>query len=790
MPNEVYNLGRVGGLSAWEIYVRQSLLLNPDIEPLSEREWLSQSIGYGSSMLLRIPKETKDLGIHCLEFPFPANSLLSAPNTIIGSFFYGEGTPDEIGWCKKVTDYGPEIPNNSQTSPSEGEHTAHSLPKIESTVPDVVKRRMMQYIKIQDAVILQDGIWSKAETNSPDKTFIPDITKPCTLRITIQGQVAEDFFILLSGFSIRAIVKGETGFDMGSVIPDDQGEAEAFRPENGDFLGPTLYPWANKVVFTYPTILTYLLRDGFTSESKNLKITADPDSTKTFVDISRIKAGLGVQVDDASTLEDPAKVITVSSRIQSNNNYVEVVNQDAYNTEDGKSLIPTTLSGSPAKPNYGVGITQPAKPGDPHIIGAKIAIDTGDGANYLGISQSAPDDADQPATILIPAYGVPGEGIAIAKPRTPGGGFTISSKIKSDGDGKKYVKVEQVASTNPDAVTTVITPSKAVSGRGVGITQPTTPGAKHIISALIETQGCGEKYIGITQNANENRTSTDISTVLNPSKLSSRKGIAITQPQTPGGDVVISSIVETKGRAANYIKVEQEAHDSGCGCGCGDGHTADDTSTRLTPSQLIEASDKSRLVIDQPSAPGDDIRITTKIGFTPHKGISILDDPVNGMTHIGSVIAISGEGALGLNISQSSVLDNVDNASTTLFPSKHVVDERNTAGHPEADDKDVLTITYPGAPGGQIVYYLDVDEILRRAMKRGPLRNFMEDILDKIFGGGEIQDDGHIKWPDESKDIKIPLCDLNIYSNDGEGEVYTDALRGRSGNTSNDLRMK
>lgn len=790
MPSEVYNLGRVGGLSAWEIYVRQSLLLNPDIEPLSEREWLAQTIGMGSSMLLKISAETRDLGVHCLEFPLPEKSLLSAPNTIIGSFFYGEAEADSTGWCKKVTDYGPEIPNNAQSHPTNGDQSAHSLPKVEKGVPETIQRRMMQYIKIQDAVILQDGVWSDAETSSPKKTFVPDITKPATLRITIQGQVGESFYILLTGFQVRAIIKGESGFDMGSVIPDDPGEAEAFRPENGDFLGPMLYPWANKVVFTYPTILTSLLRDGFTSESRNLKITADKDITKTSIDVSKIIAGLGVQVDDGSTLEDPAKTITISSRIQSNNNYIEVVNQDAYNTTNGSSLVPTAILGSPAEPAAGVGITQPSRPGEPHIIGAKISIAAGEGENYLGISQSAPDDATQPATVLMPAYGQAGEGIAIGKPAIPGGAFQITSKMKSEGDGSSYIKIVQVSSTNPNTVTTTVTPSKAVSGQGVGVSQPSAPGEKHIISAIMETQGCGEKYIGISQSSNENRSATDVSTILSPSKIASRKGISISQPETPGGDVIIGAIMQSIGSAANYIKIDQEAHDTGCGCGCGDGKGADTTATKLTPSKLVEASTESRLVITQPSSPGADIRITTKIGFTPHPGISILDDPVNGMTHIGSVIAVGGDGALGLNISQSSILDDVDNASTTLYPSKHVVHEDNTAGHPDPEDKDVLTITYPGAPGGNIVYFIDVDEILRRAIKRGPLRNFMDDILNKIFGGGEIQDDGHIKWPAESENIKIPLCDLNIYSNDGEGEVFNDALRGRSGNTPNDLRMK
>ena len=56
MPKEIWNEGRVTGLSAYEIYVKQHLVEDPANPPATEREWLSASIAMGSSMLLKVPE--------------------------------------------------------------------------------------------------------------------------------------------------------------------------------------------------------------------------------------------------------------------------------------------------------------------------------------------------------------------------------------------------------------------------------------------------------------------------------------------------------------------------------------------------------------------------------------------------------------------------------------------------------------------------------------------------------------------------------------------------------------
>ena len=54
MPRQLWNEGRVVGLSAYEVYLKQHLSKNPDIEPATEIEWLAASIASGSSMILKI----------------------------------------------------------------------------------------------------------------------------------------------------------------------------------------------------------------------------------------------------------------------------------------------------------------------------------------------------------------------------------------------------------------------------------------------------------------------------------------------------------------------------------------------------------------------------------------------------------------------------------------------------------------------------------------------------------------------------------------------------------------
>lgn len=61
------------------------------------------------------------------------------------------------------------------------------------------------------------------------------------------------------------------------------------------------------------------------------------------------------------------------------------------------------------------------------------------------------------------------------------------------------------------------------------------------------------------------------------------------------------------------------------------------------------------------------------------------------------------------------------------------------------------------------------------------VKNALGDILNKIFGGGTLGGDGHITWPAESQASKIPVADLNVFSNSTPTDsTYTDAIRSRA----------
>ena len=118
MPRTIWNEGRVVGFSAYEEYVRQALIEDPETTPATEKEWLTSTLAWGSSMLLWVgPNSTE--GYHYSDFQFPDNCKLCAANTIIASFFDGEGgNTSTLGWARNVKSYGSLINNTSTSSPS------------------------------------------------------------------------------------------------------------------------------------------------------------------------------------------------------------------------------------------------------------------------------------------------------------------------------------------------------------------------------------------------------------------------------------------------------------------------------------------------------------------------------------------------------------------------------------------------------------------------------------------------------------------------------------------------
>ena len=481
MPRELYNEGRVVGYSAYELYVKHALSEFPNDDPASEREWLAAQLGHGSSMVLKISAENENLGVHKIDIPLPENSKLLAANTIIGSPFFGNCSFNVDGWATKVIDYGKCISNISTSSPST-ETIASRYPSKEiESFTNNEKVQLLQYLKIQDALILQPGIWKETESQSPYKDFTPNYTNIPVLRIILESQITEDFNILLTGFTNRAVIAGISGIDSGSTDTE--------KPENGDFLGPEVYPWANKVIFMEPPVTLYYLRQGLKSYYKNLKIDIQEDSIDTEFKVSYIKP------------------------------------------EDGVSILGPT--------DYGEDIT----------IGSKIEMESSSlGKNYIKIEQDSaiypdPEDStaeeitEHPATTTLTFSDIqPGTGIAYHKPSEAGGDVGISSII---GSSNNFIKVEQASKDNIDlskvnevksglvtssdltsnnyGYTTLLTPSPIVGGQGVQISGPSSPGSDVTISAPITITEGYEDWMSVTQTQN--------GTELTPIKLVNTDGL-------------------------------------------------------------------------------------------------------------------------------------------------------------------------------------------------------------------------------------------------------------------------
>lgn len=269
----IYNEGRVVGLSAYEIYVKQFKQDHPDEDPATEREWLASSLAMGNSMLLQLSNveipEGKDVGV--IEIPLPENSKLCAANTIIASQIYADGqyiapgarVSSEYGsgvyfWYKDLNSIGVLIRNNSST-PKDGYIASNYL----TTIPPVdnlgrpsewAKLQLRSYMSIYDGIVIQPGTWKTTDASANCKDFEPDLSKSPVVRLLYNQNFARAK-ILLTGFSISTVIKGESGID---------GSIGTLHPENGDFLGPQSYPWANKIVFSIPSkVCNYFFNNNF-----------------------------------------------------------------------------------------------------------------------------------------------------------------------------------------------------------------------------------------------------------------------------------------------------------------------------------------------------------------------------------------------------------------------------------------------------------------------------------------------------------------------------------------------
>lgn len=250
MAKELYNLGRVTGLSAYELAVKQQLSTYPDLPTMTEKEWLAATVTSGASMILKIPGGT-GAGAH--DFPLPIDSTLCSGNSLIAYPFAGECEFDASGWATKVISYGCLISNTKDTHPTVNESGQTVIPVSDDLDGDIAKlvRTTQDYLKIVDGIIYQEGTWTPTETR-PYMDFKPDMKMGSTIRLYLKEKTTKDILVIFTGLVNRSIIAGVTKLDSTPVDSPD--------PQNGDFIGPGVFPWASKILFTIPSTAMNLYR--------------------------------------------------------------------------------------------------------------------------------------------------------------------------------------------------------------------------------------------------------------------------------------------------------------------------------------------------------------------------------------------------------------------------------------------------------------------------------------------------------------------------------------------------
>lgn len=249
----IYNEGRTVGLSAYELYVRKLLEDNPSVTPPSESAWLANMFGNGSAMILKINSGASE-GMH--DFELPSGSILCGANTLIATVFNGDCTWSDTAansdtgstgyWAQNVASYGGLIENNSESYPS-----SSGIPYGNHVFDSPAERQnILNYCKIAEGLVIQQGDWvENSATEAPYRDLKdPQFENtPAVIRLYIAKQLDNDVKILITGFLDSAFVQSLAGKG-GSTNPADNG------CDNGEFLGPAIFPWSSKIIFIYPNL--------------------------------------------------------------------------------------------------------------------------------------------------------------------------------------------------------------------------------------------------------------------------------------------------------------------------------------------------------------------------------------------------------------------------------------------------------------------------------------------------------------------------------------------------------
>lgn len=342
MPRQIWNEGRVQGYSAYEIYLKQALSDDPDLQPATEREWLASSIACGSSMVVKIQKTSNDSGY--LDIALPENSKLCAANVIFANLFIGDCEYDENSYfAKRVINYGFCISNTLNIHPNvDGT-------QIPTTDDDISLESVLSYSesynKIVDGVVIQPGKWKETgDENGQYMDLSPDMSKSPFIRIFYSGKIEYSVQVMLTGFTIRSVISGVCGID---------GSYNATSQEDGTFLGPAQFPWAAKIIFSQSTATSISLNisnyarkiKGETAFSKlRGKSLVDMETCDPSIFYSSKQPDAKIGFDSCS-LDSPdgrGNILTIHSKSEK---YSPVIYATRYDPDKDKHLSPFNVVG-------------------------------------------------------------------------------------------------------------------------------------------------------------------------------------------------------------------------------------------------------------------------------------------------------------------------------------------------------------------------------------------------------------------------------------------------------------
>lgn len=367
MPKIIYNEGRVVGLSAYELYVKQHYAVDPNKEPATEREWLASTLALGTSMLLKVQPGDKDISnkslndstktektVSVIDYPLPSTSKLCAASTIIGSYFYGEGhVATNSHFATKITSYGELIKNDSNGSPNATSTKGSDVPTgISTDWPKNMKNQMNGYLSIIDGVVIQPGTWSAAKNTPPQKDLVPNMAGVPTVRLQIKGKIETAFFVLLVGFTNRVVVTGESGIQSGST--------NSPSPQDGDFIGPAVFPWGSKIIFTTPNAaINVFMKNKYQRKLPSTASSSKIASGMSIIDMEdydpqtgysngylkpiagKTSVPVNLYVEDFATWGNSASILTAYSR---DTNYPAVLYGAKIDSTGNKKMCPLDVA--------------------------------------------------------------------------------------------------------------------------------------------------------------------------------------------------------------------------------------------------------------------------------------------------------------------------------------------------------------------------------------------------------------------------------------------------------------